>query len=369
MADSATPTSPLHPVTVDRIGSDSVCIRWNPDAVGLPVSVCCGPAPDRIPAEAAATAAPGETTVTLAGLAPGRPVFVRLHAGAGPGVVVGERCLPVEGVTNLRDLGGYAAADGRRVRWGTVFRSANLGRVTADGLAALRQLGIRLVCDFRTEAESAKLPNLFPDSSEVAYLRLPVQHGDHEPTAVFERIRNGDYGWISEQFMLEGYIEGLDRHAHVWASYLRALAQARHRPLLFHCTGGKDRTGAAAALTLLALGVPEATVVADYGLSDGCNVEVRRRVSDYLRQLNVDLPTVEPYFTAPAEPAARAARPPAPRLRERRGLPRAHGGGRTGCHRFAEGRTAGIKAVRPSTWQRRRREGRRGRPLRERTAR
>ena len=208
-----------------------------------------------------------------------------------------------------------------------------------------------------------------PDSSEAAYLRLPVQHGDHEPTAVFERIRNGDYGWISEQFMLEGYIEGLDRHAHVWASYLRALAQARQRPLLFHCTGGKDRTGAAAALTLLALGVPEATVVADYGLSDGCNIEVRRRVYDYLRQLNVDLPTVEPYFTAPPEPAARAAGPPAPRLRERRGLPRAHGGGRTGCHRFAEGRTAGIKAVRPSTWQRRRREGRRGRPLRERTAR
>ena len=314
------------------------------------MAVFHGPAPGGIATEPAAVAAAEENEVTIAGLAPGRPVFFRLRAGEGPGLVVGERCLPVEGVTNLRDLGGYAAADGRRVRWGTVFRSANLGRVTADGLAALRQLGIRLVCDFRTEAESAKLPNLFPDSSEAAYLRLPVQHGDHEPTAVFERIRNGDYGWISEQFMLEGYIEGLDRHAHVWASYLRALAQARHRPLLFHCTGGKDRTGAAAALTLLALGVPEATVVADYGLSDGCNVEVRRRVSDYLRQLNVDLPTVEPYFTAPAEPAARAAGPPAPHLRN---APRTTSCTRRGSTRgvisAAEERAAGIKAVRPST--------------------
>jgi protein-tyrosine phosphatase len=135
----------------------------------------------------------------------------------------------------------------------------------------------------------------------VGYLRLPVQHGDHEPTAVFERIRSGDYGWISERFMLDGYIEGLDRHAHVWASYLRALAEARNRPLLFHCTGGKDRTGAAAALTLLALGVPEETVVADFGLSDGCNAEVRRRVYDLLRPLGVDIPTVEPYFTAPPD--------------------------------------------------------------------
>ena len=222
-----------------------------------------------------------------------------MASGEDPGILVGERCLPVEGVTNLRDLGGYAAADGRRVRWGTVYRSANLGRVTADGLAALRRLGIRLVCDFRTEPESTKLPNLFPDTPEVSYLRLPIQHGDHEPTAVFDRIRNGDYRWISEQFMLEGYIEAIDRYPHVWARFVRELARARNRPALFHCTGGKDRTGAAAALTLLALGVPEETVIADFGLSDACNVEVRRRVYEQLRSLNVDVPTVEPYFTAP----------------------------------------------------------------------
>jgi protein-tyrosine phosphatase len=295
------PTPPLQPVTLERTAPDAVRVRWNPDAAGRPVSIAWGPAPGRIPAGAAATAGPGEESFTLAGIDPGRPVFVRLQAGGGPAVVAGERCLPVEGVTNLRDLGGYATADGRRVRWGAVFRSANLGRVTADGLSALRQLGIRTVCDFRTGPESAKLPNLFPDSPGVGYLRLPVQHGDHEPTAVFERIRSGDYGWISERFMLDGYIEGLDRHAHVWASYLRALAEARNRPLLFHCTGGKDRTGAAAALTLLALGVPEETVVADFGLSDGCNAEVRRRVYDLLRPLGVDIPTVEPYFTAPPD--------------------------------------------------------------------
>ena len=293
------PTLSLQPVTLERTAPDAVRVRWNPDAAGRPVSIAWGPVPGRIPARAAATAGPGEDGVTIPGIEPGRPVFVRLQAGGGPGVVAGERCLPVEGVTNLRDLGGYATADGQRVRWGAVFRSANLGRVTADGLSALRQLGIRTVCDFRTGPESAKLPNLFPDSPGVGYLRLPVQHGDHEPTAVFERIRSGDYGWISERFMLEGYIEGLDRHAHVWASYLRALAEARNRPLLFHCTGGKDRTGAAAALTLLALGVPEETVVADFGLSDGCNAEVRRRVYDLLRPLGVDIPTVEPYFTAP----------------------------------------------------------------------
>lgn len=290
----------LLPARVDRIAANSVRIRWTAGPQALPVTIFSGPAPGRMSPEPVATAPAGESSAAVAGLAPGRPVFFRLTSGDDPGIWVGERCLPAEGVTNLRDLGGYATADGRHVRWGVVYRSANLGRVTAAGLTALRQLGIRTVCDFRTEPESIKLPNVFPDTPEVAYLRLPVQHGDHEPTAVFERIRTGDYRWISEQFMLEGYIEALDRYPHVWARFVRELAQADQRPLLFHCTGGKDRTGAAAALTLLVLGVPEETVVADYGLSDGCNVEVRRRVYAQLREWGVDIPTVEPYFTAPA---------------------------------------------------------------------
>ena len=39
-------------------------------------------------------------------------------------------------------------------------------------------------------------------------------------------------------------------------------------PLLFHCSAGKDRTGVAAMLILLALGVDEKTVVEDYVLTN-----------------------------------------------------------------------------------------------------
>jgi len=56
------------------------------------------------------------------------------------------------------DLGGYEATDGRRVKWGRIFRSSNLARLTDKGLDQIKRLGIRLVCDFRTEAEAAKLP-------------------------------------------------------------------------------------------------------------------------------------------------------------------------------------------------------------------
>jgi len=297
MTGAGVPSTTILPITVERRAPDAVRIRWNPGHDG-PVEIFHGPVPESIAAQAAAVVSGRAGGATLTGLSPARPAFFRLVAG-GRSVLVGERCLPVDGVTNLRDLGGYETADGRRVRWGSLYRSANLGRVTADGLVALRQLGIRMVCDFRTEPESTKLPNLFPDTPQIAYLRLPIQHGEHEPTAVFERIRNGDYHWISEQFMLDGYIEGIDRYPHVWARFACELARPAERPALFHCTGGKDRTGAAAALLLLVLGVPEETVIADYGLSDACNTEVRRRVYEQLRRLNVDIAAVAPYFTAP----------------------------------------------------------------------
>ena len=60
----------------------------------------------------------------------------------------------------------------------------------------------------------------------------------------------------------------LDQNGPVLAGVLRLAADPANRPLVIHCTAGKDRTGLAVALLLLALGVPEETVVADYTLSN-----------------------------------------------------------------------------------------------------
>jgi protein-tyrosine phosphatase len=171
--------------------------------------------------------------------------------------------------------------------------------LTDRGLDQITRLGVKLVCDFRTEAEARKLPNRFPDSAAVVYVRLPIQHGEFEPTSVFDRIKKGDCDWISEDFMIQGYIDSVDRYADLWAHLFTLLSEPRNRPLLFHCTGGKDRTGVAAALILLSLGVPTETVVADYGLSDGYNVDVRHTIYAHLKPFGVDIAKVEPYFTAP----------------------------------------------------------------------
>jgi protein-tyrosine phosphatase len=289
----------LHPVTVVRLAEDAVEIRWKPEAQGIELSIFRGNSPGSIELAAPLARVAGGDHAVLTGLSTAGPHFFKLFAPDGEALVVGERRPLVEGCPNFRDLGGYATEDGRRVGWGLVFRSSNLGRLTEKGLRRIKRLGIRQVCDFRTKAEAHRLPNRFPDTEAVGTLRLPIQHGEFEPTSVFDRIKQGDFEWISEEFMLTGYIESIERYPQVWQRLLDELARPGNRPLLFHCTGGKDRTGVAAALILLALGVPAETVVADYGLSDGYNAEARKAIYNYLRPYGVDIAKVEPYFTAP----------------------------------------------------------------------
>jgi protein-tyrosine phosphatase len=284
---------------VMRRGNDSVEIRWTPPPADPGVTLYRGDSPDRIEMDTPVAHVSNGHSVMLSGLDPGRPHFFKLVAADGAGLIVGERRPVVEGAPNLRDLGGYEAKDGRCVKWGTIFRSSNLARLTDSGIDQIKRLGINLVCDFRTEAETRKLPNRFPDSEAFGYVRLPIQHGEFEPTSVFDRIKKGDCDWISEDFMIQGYIESVDRYTDVWARLFTLLSEPRNRPLLFHCTGGKDRTGAAAALVLLALGIPTETVVADYSLSDGYNVDVRKAIYAHLQPFGVDIAKVEPYFTAP----------------------------------------------------------------------
>lgn len=289
----------LFPVEVVRLAADAVEIRWNENTRGFSFSVYAGDSPESIQHSLPLAQVSRGSSVILAGLANDSPHFFKLVSADGSGLMVGERRPFVEGCPNLRDLGGYEATDGRRVKWGLIFRSSNLGRLTEKGLCQIRRLGIKTVCDFRTKSETLKQPNRFPDSEAVAYMRLPIQHGDFEPTIVFDRIRKGDYDWISEDFMLQGYIENVERYPEVWERLFKLMARPRNRPLLFHCTGGKDRTGVAAAFILLSLGVPQETVIEDYGLSDGYNAEVRQRINDALRPLGVDIAKVKPYFTAP----------------------------------------------------------------------
>jgi len=289
----------LKNVSLIRTGNDSIEISWAFSKRTREVIIFAGDSPDHIEERVPATITKGKSFAAISGLDPQVRYYFQLAPDHGPKIVIAERRVPLEGSVNFRDLGGYETADGRRVKWGRMFRSDNLGRLTDPDVSVLRRLGIRLVCDFRTPAEAQKLPDRFPQGGESRCLHLPIQHGEFDPANTFERIKNGDIEWMTEEFMVKGYIKNIDNFAPVWSKFFNNLSDASKRPLVFHCTGGKDRAGIAAALILLTLGVPEQTVVEDHGLSNIYIAAVLERIYDTIRSHGVDPQQVAPYFTAP----------------------------------------------------------------------
>jgi protein-tyrosine phosphatase len=174
------------------------------------------------------------------------------------------RHVPLQGASNFRDLGGYAGHGGRTVRWRRLFRSDHLAGLTPDDHATLATLGVARSFDFRGVHERAEKAYVVPD---LAQHSLAI-----EPT-VAERLRSwAQSGHAVTPAVVAGMMQDLYRslineQALRYREFFGHLL-ASDAPAVFHCTAGKDRTGVAAALLLLALGVDRDTVEADFLLTN-----------------------------------------------------------------------------------------------------
>jgi protein-tyrosine phosphatase len=168
----------------------------------------------------------------------------------------------LEGGSNFRDLGGYRTAQGRTVRRGSVFRSAHLGTLTDADRLAIGRLGVRTVVDLRGVNEAAETPH------RVEGLGCRIV-GAHIEPGVGEKIRGAVADGSATPFVMMGFLTDHYRDyprrcAPGFRTLFAALSDDNQRPLVFHCTAGKDRTGFASALLLTLLGVPWETVMEDY---------------------------------------------------------------------------------------------------------
>ena len=288
---------PLQYPEVIRLDPNSVRISWQFKSEPCSVEVFQGPMPAYIDRSRPIAVTSSESDIAIDHLEPDRPYYFALVVNNASKLIVSERRLPLEGAVNFRDLGGYQTADDRVVRWGQLFRSDNIARLSERDLRILRHLNIATLCDFRTDAETKKSPSRLPVSDNLRLLHLPIQHGEHDPARAFERIKKGDYEWLSEEFMARGYILSIENFAPLWNDFFNTLVQAERRPFVFHCTGGKDRTGTAAALIFSVLGVPEQTIVDDYALSAQYIAGILKMIDGQLEEMGVDPKEVAPYFT------------------------------------------------------------------------
>lgn len=164
----------------------------------------------------------------------------------------------IEGVSNVRDVGGMPA-EGGRIREGRLFRSGNLVATTPAGLAELERRVSQIV-DLRDGQEVASAPSA---TKKIATTHLPLFLGS---VASF---------FDDDMSLDEMYRQLLEESGERLADAVRIIA--RGEPTLVHCTVGKDRTGVTVALALAAVGADRESIIGDYALTASLLPKERNR--------------------------------------------------------------------------------------------
>jgi protein-tyrosine phosphatase len=196
----------------------------------------------------------GELTVTAA-----YGDWIRLVPTVGAPLVLTVRDLGLASDPNLRDIGGYRTADGQWVRMGVVYRSQALALSAAD-LAAVDKLGITADYDLRTTEEIAASPDVVPAGASYTNLNVMADIS-LAPTLTSPASAEQYMEEIEQDFVTNPTAQA------AFGTLLTDIANS-NGAVLYHCTAGKDRSGWATAVLLTLLGVPRATVVQDYLLSN-----------------------------------------------------------------------------------------------------
>jgi len=201
-----------------------------------------------------------------------------------PHVPYRQRHIPLQGADNFRDLGGYATRDGRTVRFGLLFRSGDLSRLTGDDLETLGHLHLRTIFNLRSEREGGSRPYRLPEEDPPRVVHLPVDVAPLFPGLLRSLILRGDVGPFEfSRRHIEANVAYVLDFREEFGTLLRTLVEPGALPALVHCTRGKDRTGFAAALILLALGVPRDAVFEDYLLTNRYTAASQRRTIRLVR--------------------------------------------------------------------------------------
>jgi protein-tyrosine phosphatase len=206
---------------------------------------------------------------------------------------VDARRVPLATAFNVRDLGGLGAAPGARVRRGLVFRADALHRVGPADVAVLTSLGIRRVFDLRSVAELAR-DGVGEFVGRIAeHVHIPLVKVSLSPF-------DPDIDWKTVN-LRDRYLDMLEEGATAIRTIFCALAETASTPVVFHCSGGKDRTGVVAALVLRALGVCDDTIVEDYALSEANLAVAVQGYREHLEEVGLDSAAIAYLTSSPPD--------------------------------------------------------------------
>lgn len=156
------------------------------------------------------------------------------------------RTMDIDGVKNMRDVGGLVTTDGKTIQYGIMYRSAHFDSITEKGKEQIKRLGVKTDVDLRGESNTVS-----PLGENVRRLNY------NAPYYVDEADGNG----------VQSGLNGAESYVKEFVKEFKACADPDNYPIGFHCSLGRDRTGTLAAMLYAVSGVSRYDIVKEYELS------------------------------------------------------------------------------------------------------
>jgi len=192
-------------------------------------------------------------------------MFFKIKADNTTSGIITNRFIKMDSIHNFRDIGGYYTEDGRQIRWGRLYRSGSLARLTARDKDEINKLGIKTILDLRSTDSRKAFPEDLLDGRN--YVRIPIGDDGFEfisPRIMENRFFRGD----AIIFTQDTYRSFVDNYTEQFAKFFDYLCDRNNYPIVTNCYLGKDQTGMATYLLLRALDIPSETAEEDYMLSN-----------------------------------------------------------------------------------------------------
>ena len=169
------------------------------------------------------------------------------------------RMLYVEGISNVRDFGGFDAGEGKRIRQEMIYRTSEMDthvQITEKGIATLEnELGIKTDIDIRGIKNEPRCPVLNEQKTR----------------------------WVN--YPLAAYVDCFtEEQLKLYGESYKLLTDNENYPMIVHCWGGLDRTGTWLYILGGMLGVSEDDLGLDYEMSSFSRWGRRSRVSDQFKE-------------------------------------------------------------------------------------